>query len=293
MVTATYGACPIKRVRRSKCEMEALRTAIYATLEADHPMTCRQLYYREVSDGRIEKTEKAYQGVVVRLLGQMRLAGDIPFGWIADSTRWQRRPVTWDSMEQALRITAETYARDLWQNQQHYVEVWCEKDALAGVFYEVTEKFHVPLMVSRGYSSLSYLFEAGRAIDAGRKDAFIYFFGDLDPSGLDITRNVEKRLRQFAPRSAIHFERVAVTRDQVEQYNLLTRPTKSSDSRSKAFSGESVEVDALPPAILKTLVANCITQHIDPVALVKLHDIESMERVTFEQFAKAFKGGGR
>src|SRR5262249_13758807 len=195
----------------------------------------------------IAKTEMEYKTTVVRLLTDMRLSGKIPFGWIADNTRWMRKPRSYSSMEEALRRTAETYRRSLWDNQDGYVEVWLEKEALAGVLVEETGPWDVPLMVTRGYPSLSYLYEAACAIRALDKPAHLYYFGDYDPSGMDITRNVEERLRQFAPEAQIHFARVAVTPEQINELQLPTRPTKKTDSRSRSFDGESVEVDAIPP----------------------------------------------
>ena len=129
-----------------------------------------------------------------------------------------------------------------------YVEVWCEKDALAGVLMEETEVYDVPLMTARGYSSLTFLHSAAMAIRAKDKPAFIYHFGDLDPSGRDAARDIEAKLRRYAPGAEIHFECPAVTREQVEQWNLPTRPTKQTDTRAKKFVGTSVELDAIPAA---------------------------------------------
>ena len=128
-----------------------------------------------------------------------------------------------------------------------YVEVWCEKDALAGVLMEETKVYDVPLMVASGYSSISFLHSAAMAIEAKGKPAYIYHFGDLDPSGVDAARDIEAKLRRYAPGAEIHFERPAVTREQVEQWNLPTRPTKQTDTRAKKFgSATSVELDAIP-----------------------------------------------
>src|SRR5262249_48885635 len=128
--------------------------------------------------------------------------------------------------------------RSLWDNQDAYVEVWLEKDALAGGLYEVTEQWDVPLMVTRGYPSISYLHSAAESIEAEAKPAYLYYFGDHDPSGVDITRAVEPGIREFAPDVDITFTRVAVTQDQILELHLPTRPTKASDTRSKGFCGE-------------------------------------------------------
>jgi hypothetical protein len=168
-------------------------------------MTVRQTFYLLVSLAVIAKTEAEYKHTVVRLLTEMRRAREIPFGWIADNTRWMQKPQTFGSLEAALRHTARHYRRAVWQEQPVYVEIWLEKDALAGVLYEVTDEWGVPLMVTRGYPSVTYLHEAAEAITAQRKSAHIYYFGDHDPSGIDIPRKVEAGLREFAPHAEIHF----------------------------------------------------------------------------------------
>ena len=139
-----------------------------------------------------------------RLLVELRRDGVIPYGWIADSIRWQRKPRTWDSAEEAIRETARLYRRNVWRDLKTYVEVWCEKDALAGVLYDVTQRCDVPLMVTRGYPSLTYLHDAAQAMAEQvkrKKNVFIYYFGDWDPSGVDIRRNVEGRLHEFMSQS--------------------------------------------------------------------------------------------
>jgi hypothetical protein len=241
-------------------------------------MTVRQVFYQLVSQGVIDKTEGEYRRTVVRLLTDMRRSGEILFGWVADNTRWMRKPRTYSSLEQALSRTAETYRRALWDNQPVYVEVWLEKDALSGVLWQETASWDVPLMVTRGYPSLSFLHSAAEAIAAEEKPTYLYYFGDYDPSGLDITRAVEKGLREMAPGAEIHFERVAVTAGQIAEWQLPTRPTKKTDTRSKGFAGESVEVDAIPPARLRQLVSDCITAHVDERALGVVRAAEASER---------------
>lgn len=267
---------PIKR--RTKKEIATVREAIYDALTEDAPMTVRQVFYRLVSTGVIAKTEGEYKSTVVRLLGEMRRDGEIPFDWIADNTRWMRKPRTYSSLEQLLQDTVRTYRRSVWDNQDAYVEIWLEKDALAGVFYEETHEWDVPLMVTRGYPSLSYLHSAAETIADQDKSTYLYYFGDYDPSGLDIPRKVEQDLREFAPDAEIEFQRVAVSLDQIHTLKLPTRPTKRTDSRSKNFIGESVEVDALPPRTLRGIVSACITQHIDRHAYSSLLAAEQGEK---------------
>ncbi|MBZ5623506.1 MAG: hypothetical protein LAQ69_33010 [Acidobacteriia bacterium] len=260
--------------------MDALRGAIYAVLAADNPMTVRQVFYQLVGRAAIEKTEAEYKQTIGRLLTEMRRAGEIPFDWIADNTRWMRKPRTYDSLRNMLELTKDTYRRALWNDQPVYVEIWLEKDALSGVVYKETHQWDVPLMVTRGYPSVSYLHAAAETIGATGKPAYLYYFGDHDPSGRDITRATEAGLREFAPDADISFERVAVTETQIALLRLPTRPTKSADSRSKSFSGESVEVDAIPPELLRHLVRGCIERHLDEDRLRLTELVEAAERET-------------
>jgi hypothetical protein len=270
--------------------MAKIREALYTIVQAANPATVRQVYYQAVSGGVIAKTEGEYKQTVVRLLTSMRRAGEIPFGWIADNTRWMRKPRTYSSMQDMLTLTAETYRRAVWDDQPGYLEIWLEKDALARVVYKETEPWDVPLMVTRGYPSISYMYEAADVIRERGKPTYLYYFGDLDPPGIDITRTVERGIKEFAQGAEISFSRVAVTPRQVSDLNLPTRPTKQTDSRSRSFTGESGEVDAIPPATLRAMVRECIEKHVDQRALAKTRAIETAERDTLAAIQQQMQG---
>src|SRR5205807_1420265 len=138
-------------------EIAGIRNAILDILSEDNPQTVRQVFYALTVKGVIAKAEMEYHRTVIRLLVEMREAGKIPFTWIADNTRWQRKPATFTGLEACLSNTSKFYRRDLWAAMPVYVEVWIEKDALAGVLMEETSVYDVPLMCARGYSSLSFL----------------------------------------------------------------------------------------------------------------------------------------
>ena len=281
-----------KRPRRTKAAISGIRAAITDILSKDNPQTVRQVFYALTVKGVIAKAEIEYQRTVVRLLGEMRETGQIPFEWIADNTRWMRKPSTFTGIESCLNSTASFYRRDLWASMPVYVEVWIEKDALAGVLMEETEVYDVPLMVARGYASISFLHSAAMAIAAKGKPAHIYHFGDLDPSGVDAARDIEAKLRRYAPGAEIHFERPAVTRQQVEECNLPTRPTKQTDSRAKKFgSATSVELDAIPAQKLRQLVRECIERHVDKQKLELLRIAEQSERELLVKWAGTYGGG--
>jgi hypothetical protein len=290
MTADIYRPRPIKRNRRTKAEMSQLKYALLDIIAELQPMTVRQVFYQAVSQGLISKTEKEYRQTIVRLLTEMRKAEELPWQWIADNTRWMRKPSTHDSLERMLLDQQDLYRRALWNDQDVYIEVWLEKDALAGVLYDVTRKWDAPLMVTRGYPSFSFLASAAQTIRETNKPTYLYYFGDRDPTGLDIPRNVEESIRKLAVPDDMVFECVAVTEDQIIDLDLQTRPTKAKDPRAKNFKGESVELDAIHPNILREMVDECVTRHIDDEVLERTQCVEMYERRTLEEVAANLPG---
>ena len=249
----TYGSSPIKRLRRTKADVEQICQAIEQVLRRYQPMTVRQVFYQLVSLGVIAKAEAEYK-TTGRLLVRMRREGRIAYSAIADNTRWQRKPRTHADLNAALREAAEWLpASRSGMPRTPTSRSGSKRTRSPGVLYEETQAWDVPLMVMRGFSSVTFLHSAAEAIAEVGKPAYLYYFGDRDPSGVVIDRKIEQDLREMAPGAEIHFERVAVTPEQIITLNLPTRPTKSSDSRNRNFEGESVEVDAIDPDSLRTL----------------------------------------
>ena len=151
-MSTVYQASSIRRQRSTKAEVEARREALFEIIAEMRPMTVRQVFYQATVRGLVEKAESGYAKVQTDLT-LMRREGILPYDWLADNTRWQRKPRTFDSVEEALNETARFYRKNLWANADSYVEIWLEKDALAGVVLPVTAMFDVPLMVTRGYAS--------------------------------------------------------------------------------------------------------------------------------------------
>lgn len=284
----TYRASQIKRARATQAEVGTRRSALRDIVAAMHPMTVRQVFYQATVHGLVEKSEAGYAKVQTDLV-RMRKAGDLPYDWLADNTRWQRKPRTFSSVQQALEDTARFYRKDLWADANAYVEIWLEKDALAGVVYPITSAYDVPLMVSRGYASLSFLHSAAEFIDEVGVPTFIYHLGDFDPSGVNAAEKIEESLRELAPAADIAFERIAVTEEQIHYWDLPTRPTKATDSRAKNFGDVSVELDAIEPGELRGLVETVIQMHLPPEQFEVLKAAEASERTLLEIFAKAHR----
>lgn len=278
----TYLTSPTKRHRRTKADMQELLDAVRGVLAEypEEPITIRHLFYRLVSGGAIEKTEREYRALCHHL-ATWRRSGNVPWDGFTDNTRWRLADADgFNSVQDALRSTAELYRRDLWADQDVYVEVWCEKDAIASILWAEARRWGVSVFPFKGFSSLSALYESAmtfREQENRGKDIHVYYFGDHDPSGVAIEPTAERTLREdFGVQFAL--TRMAVTVDQIVEFDLPTRPTKKSDTRSKTFQGESVEVDAMSPGVLRTMVRECIEQHIDFDAWEALRIAERNDR---------------
>jgi hypothetical protein len=280
-----YEASHIKKTRSTKADMQRRNIELLNIVSEIHPCTVRQCFYQAEVRGIIEKTETGYSKVQ-RALAEMRRSGDLPYDWIADNTRWQRKPASFDSPKEAVAEVAIFYRKNLWRDAGEYVEIWLEKDALSGVVYPVTAEYDVPLMVARGYSSLSFLYSSAEYISSLRCPAYIYHLGDFDPSGVNAAHKIESTLRELAPNAEIIFKRLAVLPHQIDDWNLPTRPTKKTDSRSKKFGSEiSVELDSIHPDKLRQLVTDAIESHLPRHEFEILKKAEASEREMLKYWA--------
>lgn len=295
---AVYDASPIKPPRRraTKDEMEERAAFLIDYAERHGPITVRGLYYQAEVAGipGIDKTESGYGKIQHQVL-ELRRSGRLAYEHIADATRWMRKPTSYDSVEDALAETARTYRRNLWRDTKDYVEIWCEKDALAGVIYPVTRRYDVPLMVTRGFSSETFAYEAVAQRGDDERNYCVYYFGDFDRSGVDAARALQEKLERFAadaPFSVI-FQTVAVTQEQIEHWNLPTRPHKSeSDADKKWPHAYACELDAFDPDTLRQLVETAIDVHLPKHQLSILKAAEESEREMLKMFARARRNGG-
>jgi len=277
MTETVYGTSPVKRRRSTNVQLDVVDDAIMAALTEEHPATLRGTYYRVVSAGVVDKTDAGYQ-LVGRQVLKLRRAGRLPYSWITDGTRYIVKPESWLDVDQMLSDAASSYRRMLWHDQYDRVQIFTEKDAITGVIEGVTGEWDVPIGVLRGYASESFAWSVAESLRWQYQHTYLYQLGDHDPSGVDAWRNFEEKVRGFVPDAKVTFERIAVLPEQIESLNLLTRPTKKSDSRSANFTGESVEVDAIPPSVLREIVRDAIEQHINERALANTRAVERSER---------------
>lgn len=230
-------------------------------------MTLRQLYYQLVSRDIIANSQKEYAKLST-LLTDARMYGLIDWDFIEDRIRVPKINSEWNSIESIVDSAINSYRRPRWAGQDNYVEVWVEKDALSGVLLPITQKYHVNLMVNRGYSSASAMHDASirfRKQEKKRKNTFILYLGDHDPSGMDMVRDIQDRMEIF--QSEVQVKRIALNMEQIESFNPPPNPAKITDPRAKKYIEEfgetSWELDALSPKDLNNLLDRKIQELLD------------------------------
>jgi hypothetical protein len=284
----------------TKAQMESLRRSIVALAEEHQPCTVRQIYYLGIGVLWDKDTggKRTNYKRVVREVGILRETDRLPWGWIADNTRWVRQDTMYASPEDALDRWGEAYRRDLWASQPRHVEVWCESDSIAGVLDRVTRPLGVGLFVCRGQSSKTYVYEAAQAYRRIGKPVSILYVGDWDPSGLAIPLSVEGRMRRYGSGEiSIELVRVAVTPEDVRGGELVVKhQVNRKDSNHRRFAEHcelmgldpqiAVEVEALPPEELRDRLANALLGLVDdPASWEATLAAEHSEREVFRRMS--------
>ncbi|HKQ65999.1 MAG TPA: hypothetical protein VJZ73_13375 [Methylomirabilota bacterium] len=230
-------------------------------------LTARQVYYRLVAGGKIPNTPTSYKNLT-SLLADARYAGLVDWDLIEDRGREPDVPSEWDSIDEIVDAAVRQFRLPRWRDQPHYVELWVEKQALAGVLGPIARRHHIALMVNKGYSSASAVkASAERMINASPEESsIVLYLGDHDPSGNDMVRDVRVRLEEFGVPD-LEVRKLALTRAQIDKFNPPPNPAKITDSRAAAYIAEhgefSWELDALPPRELNRLVEQAIASIVD------------------------------
>ena len=240
----------------------------------------------------VTKDEKGYKQVQSRIT-QMRRAGTIPYGWIADATRRGWHVATFDGPGDFIRRTAGIYRADLWAHSDRYVEVWSESRSIAGVIQDDCEEQAVSLYPCGGFSSITLAYEAAQEINRrtgwGEKRVEIIYIGDYDPAGVLIDQALERELRRHLdPDVDLAFHRLAVTAEQIEAYDLPTLTRKASDKRALHIT-ETVEAEALPANILRGLLRDKVESFLPARALQVNKAAEESEQAYLRTLADALE----
>jgi hypothetical protein len=284
-------------------------------------LTLRQLYYQFVARGLLDNNQQSYNRLG-EIISDARLAGQFDWDFIVDRTRNLASQPTWASPEALITAAAKQYLTDTWAPQKKRVEVWIEKDAAIGVIEQVCERNNVPYFSCRGYTSQSEMWSAATRIGEylrNGEQTLILHIGDHDPSGLDMTRDIEDRLRLFihqdwinqypvgAPASRGNIrasmrdhmrdqnseiedhehpwqvKRIALTMEQIEQYDPPPNYAKQTDARWQKYNeetglDESWELDALDPLVMETLIQDEVDAFMDEDAFAEAETEQEKDR---------------
>lgn len=242
----------------------------------DIKLTVRQIYYRLISDPYVlfENTASRYTQFD-KMLVVARERGEVDYAKIEDRTREALGgDYGYDTPQEFLEVEMDNlkkcwqaYNMEMWTDQDSKLEIWVEKDALSNLIYQVANNYRVLVFPSRGYSSLTKVMECLRRLEGYKdKKRIILHLTDHDPSGFDMTRDLEKRLSAYGGDS-IQIKRIGLTHEQVEKFSLRPNPVKKSDTKAKSyisqFGSDCWELDALPPSELQNLVVEAIKKYIN------------------------------
>jgi len=283
--------CYIKKTFQSKSQViiDQANKIIDEYQVQGYELTLRQIYYQFVSRGLLPNTSKSYEKLGM-IINKARLAGQVDWNAIIDRTRETTHNQHWDSPREIIEACAYSYKINTRETQPFYIEVWVEKEALAGVIEKTCRRLDVMSFACRGYVSQSAMWEASQRIrrEEGKgKDTIILHFGDHDPSGIDMTRDIQDRLDTFWTSASV--KRIALNLDQVKQYNPPPNPAKLTDSRCQdyieKYGDKSWELDALEPKVLDSLITRRIEKFTDDDLLQEAEDKQESEKKVLKKIA--------
>lgn len=295
-------------------------------------LTLRQLYYQLVSANVIRNEERQYKRLST-LLSDARLMGRVDWDAIEDRIRVPRVPQEFKNLGELVDAALNSYRLDRWEGQKNYVELWVEKDALAGILAPIAREYHVTMMVNRGYSSQSAMYDAakrflkachgedlpyktgaelyeGKAdermlaelrkirvlngpalLDPPPRHPILLYLGDHDPSGEDMVRDIRSRLSMFG--IDVDVRKLALTIDQVHEYNPPPNPAKMTDPRAAEYvdkhGATSWEVDALRPDVLDQLIRDSLETVINMTAMDKVKRAEKRDKALLSKALKSLR----
>lgn len=252
-------------------QLKVINKVVENYRQQGYRLTLRQLYYQLVARGIVPNKDTEYKKLS-DLLRKGRMAGLVDWDSIEDRTRVPKLDYAVDDIDDAIDDTISQYKLKRLDDQSVYIEVWCEKDAISNILRRMTNKYHVRLMINKGYSSASAMYKSAqrfRRNGTGKKKILMYF-GDHDPSGLDMIRDIGERLRTFGVKLDTpdgYPTHLGITMEQVEEYQPPENPAKITDPRAEWYIEEhgesSWEVDALEPSVLNELIETEILRYID------------------------------
>lgn len=283
-----------KKFRQTSLELIWRINTVIADYEAQgYSLTLRQVYYQMVARDIIPNNERSYKNLGA-LINDARLAGLIDWNAIEDRTRNIRGRTHWEKPGDVIKAAAYNYHLDYWQDQDNYVEVWVEKDALVGVVGRICDQLDLKYFSCRGYVSQSEMWVAAKRLEKRQregKNIVLLHLGDHDPSGIDMSRDILERLNIFETDNVV-FKRLALNMEQIEEYNPPPNPTKLSDSRATKylldFGHECWELDALEPKVIDALIKDNVLNFRDEKKYNQIKKQEALGIEFLEEIAENF-----
>lgn len=274
---------------RPQARTRELLYVVHAVLEEyrEHwPLTARQLFYRLVGAHGFEKTENFYS-TLCHHIANARRARVIPFDAIRDDgvmTFTMEHYADADAFRAKVRQQAENYRRDLMADQDVHIEIWSEAAGMVQQLSQVGVDYSIRAYSSSGFDSLTAKKNLADRICRTGKPAFILHLGDYDPSGKSMFEAAAEDVQAFVQADRLHamvnveFIRVALTEEQVLAYSLPTSPPKPTDSRSKTWTGETCQLEALAPDQIAALLKSEIETIVDIARMNAALSAEEHER---------------
>jgi len=286
--------CDLNLRGKTLTNIETANSIIEEYADEGYDLTLRQLYYQFVARDIIPNSQREYKKLGTAI-NNGRLAGLIDWNSIVDRTRRYLVNAHWESPVDIIEDSASQYAIDTRATQSNYVEVWVEKDALVGVIGGVCDSLDVGYLSCRGFVSQSAMWRAAMRLkhkEADGKDTTILHLGDLDPSGIDMTRDIQDRLDMFG--SDVVVKRIALNMDQIEEYNPPPNYAKSTDSRytnyREIYGEDSWELDALDPRAISELIAENVLLLTESEKREALIERQEEERGSIQEVADNWEG---
>jgi hypothetical protein len=286
-----YKAFNFKQATKSI--IHAANDIIHEYAEQGFQLTLRQLFYQFVARDLIPNTQRSYKRLG-SIVNDGRLAGMIDWDAITDRTRAVRRNSHWDNPGEIVDAAVKSYTTDKWEHMENRVEVWIEKDALVDVIAGPCSALDVAFFSCRGYVSQSEMWAASQRLLDFEEDGYethILHLGDHDPSGIDMTRDIQERLELFE--STVRVHRIALTSAQIEEIQPPPNPAKTTDSRYlgyiSEYGEESWELDALEPAYIVDLITREVLALRDEDTWEENREKQEAEREILAKAAKSVK----
>ncbi len=284
--------------------LDEIKEIVETYFEQDITLTNRQLYYQLVSRDIIPNAQEIYKRICT-FITDARYSGYVDWDAIEDRGRTPEIHSEWDNIKRLIESATYSYRLPRWKDQDYYVELYCEKQAMENVLKPVADKYHIYFGANKGYSSASTMYNLAQRIKEKIKEgkkAVILYLGDHDASGLDMVRDINKRICEFLTAGD---ERVdidsdeeknpyfriiplALNMEQIKKYNPPPNPAKMTDPRAEWYIGEfgnkSWELDALEPKVLSKIADKGVRKFLDEEKYNNWIEKEQDEKRALEEF---------